>query len=118
MAVDEEVHDSKGGSPNVDGTNTAALGGDDAQDEKLREDEEEYQSLFHDGPVGEEDEDLEEQDTNDEGNNDDNIEMNEGQPQSPTTATPTIDVVPEVIKASTGTTGGLSSKELAALKQN
>lgn len=31
MTVDEEVHDSEGGSPNVDGTNTASLGGDDAQ---------------------------------------------------------------------------------------
>lgn len=47
MAVDEEVHDSEGGSPNVDGTNTAAFGGDNAQDEELREDEEEYQPLFH-----------------------------------------------------------------------
>lgn len=101
MEVDEEVHDSEGGSPNVDGTNTAALGGDDVEDEELREDEEDYQPLFQDGPVGEEDKDLEEQDTNDEGKHDDNIEANKGQPQRPTTATPTTDVVPEGIKAST-----------------
>lgn len=42
MVVDEEVHDSEGGSPDVDGTNNAALGGDDGQDEEMREEEEEY----------------------------------------------------------------------------
>ena len=34
----------------------------------MREDEEEYQLIFHDGPVGEDDEDLKEEDNNDEGN--------------------------------------------------
>lgn len=36
MAVDEKVHGTEGGSPNVNDTNIAALGGDDAQDEELR----------------------------------------------------------------------------------
>lgn len=82
------------------------------------EEEKEDQSLFHDGPCGEDDEDLEGEDSNGVGNNDDNIEIDKGQPQSPTTSTPTVDVIPEGIKASTGTTGGLSSEELAALKQS
>lgn len=63
-------------------------------------------------------EDLEEEDTNDEGNNYDNIDTNEGQPQSPTIITPAADVILEGIKASTGKTKGLSSEELMALKQN
>lgn len=106
MVVDEEVHDSEGGSPDVNGTNNFSLEGDDGQDEEMREDEEEHQSLFHDGHVGEDDEDLEEEDNNDEGNKDDNIKTNKGQPQGPTTTTPTADVNPERIKASTRTTGG------------
>lgn len=49
---------------------------------------------------------------------DDNVGINKGQPQGPTTATPTTDVIPKGIKASTGTTEGLSSEELAVLKQS
>lgn len=121
MVVDEEVqagNDSEGGSPDVDGTDNAALGGNDGQDEDMREEEEEYQLIFHDGPGCDDDEDLEEEDNNGEGNKEDNDETNEGQPQCLTTATPTTDVFPKGIKASIGTTGGLSSKELAALNQS
>ncbi|XP_050896923.1 uncharacterized protein LOC127103734 [Lathyrus oleraceus] len=83
MVVDEEVYDSGGGSPDVDGTNNTVMAGNDDQDEEMREEEEEeeeYQSLFHDGRIGEDDEDLEEEDNNCDGNKDDNIKTNEGQP--------------------------------------
>lgn len=121
MVMDEEIHDgndSEDGSPDVDGTNNAALGGNDGQDEDMREEEAEYQSLFHNGPGGDDDDDLEEEDKNGEGNKDDNNEINEGQPHGPTTATPTADTIPKGTKTSTGTTRGLSLEELSALKQS
>lgn len=55
---------------------------------------------------------------NGERNNDDNIETHEGQPQGLTTATPTADVIPEGIRASTRTIRGISLEELAALNQS
>ncbi|XP_050875300.1 uncharacterized protein LOC127078931 [Lathyrus oleraceus] len=104
-------------SPNVKGANTTALGGDDAQDEELREDEEEVEEppIFDDADDVDDDDELKDQDDNGEGGQG---EINEGQPQGQTSTTPTTKVILEGFRDLTRAPEGLSSEELAALKQS
>ncbi|XP_050888766.1 uncharacterized protein LOC127093918 [Lathyrus oleraceus] len=97
---------TSGDSPDVEGADDDPRGGNDDQDEEVGEEEEEEveePSVFDDIPDVDEEEEIKDQDDNGEGGQG---EINEGQHQGQTPATPTTEVTPEGIKASTRATWG------------
>lgn len=119
MVVDEEVQAdnvSEDDSSDVEVANNHPQGGNDDQDEEVEEEEEvEEPSVFDDAPDVDDKEELEDQDDNGEGGQG---EINEGQPQGQTPATPTTEAIPEGTKASTNATIGSLFRGISSSETN